>query len=81
MRLKTPILTYLNHSFLPFNPRLNTILPNLHIEILALEVSRHFNRDFEVGDGLGPFVRERALLFLLFGFGGFVEALALGGRG
>lgn len=74
-------IPHLDNSILPLDSRLHAILRNLNIQILALEVPRDLNRDFEVGDRLRPFVGKLALLFLLFGFGGFVEALALRGRG
>lgn len=73
--------SHLNNRILALDPRLHASLRNLHIQIFALEVPRDLNRDFEVGDRLRPFVGQFALLFLLFGFGGFVEALALGGCG
>ena len=74
-------IAHLNDSILPLDPRLHAVLRNLDVQILALEVPGNLNRDLQVGDRLRPFVRKLALLFLLFGFGGFVEALALRGRG
>jgi hypothetical protein len=68
-------------GILAFDPCFYAVLRDLDIEVFALEVGGHFNCDLEVGDSLGPFVRKLALLLLLFGFGGFVEALALGGCG
>ena len=78
---KKPRASHLNDSILSLDPRFHTILRNLDIQILALEVARDLNRNFQVGDCLRPFVGQLALLFLLFGFGGLVEALALRGRG
>jgi len=71
------IETYLDDSLLSFDPSLHGIFLDHNIEVLALEVAGDFDGDLKVGDGLGPFVWELALLFLLFDFGIFVEALAL----
>jgi hypothetical protein len=68
---------YLNDRILPLNTRLDASLLDHNIQVLALEVSRDFDRDLKVGNGLGPFIRQLALLFLLFSFGVCVEALAL----
>jgi hypothetical protein len=76
-RLSFMIQTYLNNCLLPSDPSLDAVLLDHNIEILALEVSWDFDRDLKVSDGLGPFVRQLALLFLLFSFGVCVEALAL----
>ena len=69
--------SYLDDGLFSLDAGFHTILLDRNIEVLALEVAGDFDGDLKVGDGLGPFVRELALLFLLFGFGVCVEALAL----
>lgn len=73
-------MAHLNNSLLSLHSNLDLILGQHDIQIPALQIPRHRDRNFDVADGLGPFVGELglfgvfaslAVFFFLFAGGGF----------
>lgn len=73
--------TYIDDGLLAFNSDLELFLGELYYDVFAAEVGGDANRDVEVLDRLGPFVRQLGLLFCLSRAVFFVFLLALRGGG
>lgn len=72
---------HLNNSILPLHSNLNLILRQHDIQIPPLQIARDGDRNFDVADGLGPFVGKLGLFGVFAGLAVFFFLFADGSFG